>query len=163
MLSKMTIKLKFTAEINISDNNLWKYCVFWNVNDLRWMAVKFGSKIKFFQANFLKIVFLDDWILFPILVHFLKIVWIWNDLNCWLWLDFPNLPHFLSDFVGIWNDLQCWFLVGIPKSSTHSERFTANCRDLEFLYTFFIDFGWIWNVVTVDFGWNSKIFHNFFR
>ena len=69
----------------------------------------------------------------------IKLKLIWNDLTCWLWLDFPNLPHFLSDFVGIWNDLQCWFLVGIPKSSTHSERFTANCQDLEFFHFCFID------------------------
>ena len=59
MLPKMNKKIKFTAEITISDNNFWKYCVFWNMNDVRWMAVNFGSKIKFFQANFLKIVFLD--------------------------------------------------------------------------------------------------------
>ena len=120
MLPKMNKKLKFITEITISDNNFWKYCVFWMEREwLKMNGCQFWLKIKFFQANFLKIVL------------------IWNDLTCWLWLDFLNLPHFLSDFVGIWNDLQCWYLLGIPKSSTHSERFTANCQDLEFFHFFF--------------------------
>ena len=104
MLPKMTIKLKFTAEITISDNNFWKYCVFWNVNDLRWMAVKFGSKIKIFQANFLKIVFLD--------------------------LEIVSNSHTFSENC---LDLE-WFklliVVGFSKSSTLSIRF---CGDLEWL------------------------------
>ena len=128
---------------------------------LRWMAVNFGSKIKYFQANFLKIVFLD-----------LEIV-------C-------NSHTFSENCL----DLE-WFnlliVVGFSKSSTLSIRF---CGDLEWLTMlifgwnsnifhtfwkiycklsgfgilplFFIYFGWIWNVLTVDFGWNSKIFHTFF-
>ena len=121
MLPKMSIKLKFTAEITIFYNNFWKYCVFWNVNDLRWISVNFGSKIKFFQANFPKIAFLD--------------------------LEIVCNSHTFSEKC---LDLE-WFnlliVVGFSKSSTLSIRF---CGDLE------------WFAMLI-FGWNSKIFHTFWK
>ena len=153
--------MKFTAKIHFFNKNFWKYCVFWNLNDLKWMAVNFSSKIKFFQANFLKMVCLD-----------LEIVYNSHTFseNC-LDLEWLNLlivvgtskSYTLS--IRFCKDLE-WLtmliLVGIPKSSTHSQRCITNCQDFEFFHAFFIDFGWIWNVLTVDFGWNSKIFHTFF-
>ena len=85
-------------------------------------------------------------------------------LICWLWLDFPNLPHFLSDFVGIWSgmtyNVDFWLeFQNLPPILKDLLQIVRIWNSSTF---FFLDFGWIWKVLTVDFGWNSKIFHTFF-